>query len=341
VRRLPLSFVHGRIRDLIVLRSPFNLPPSLRNDLLDWNPSIVHFHFVHLPQAIMLAGRVRSRGIPYCVSPHGGLAVEAQGRARVGKKVFGLVFERSYLNRAAFIHAISSADVQGARAYGVRNRFVIAPNCIDPDLLPANVDRSLVSRRIPALAGKRLFTYVGRIDPQQKGLDLLLRAWAGLPSRNRDRDALVLVGPDWREGRALLEAIANDLGISGSVWFLGPVAGKDKWDVLESSDVFVHPSRWEGAPFAVLEAMLAAKPLLVTTSADPTGMVARSGAGAVVAPTVDAIRGALAELADADVDQLRRFGLAARSLIDQEYRWVRTSEILLEAYKEASAKAGG
>lgn len=338
VRRFPLAFVKGRLRDLLVLRSPFNLPPSLRDDLIQWNPSMVHFHFVHLPQAIMLARRVRERGIPYCVTPHGGLAVEAQRRGRLGKKAFGLLFERPYLNGAAFIHAISTADVEGTRAYGARNRFVIAPNGIDADVMPPDVDGTLISRRIPAVAGKRLFTYMGRIDPQQKGLDLLLRAWAGLPSRGRS--GLVLVGPDWRGGRAQLEGISNELGIADSVWFFGPVSGKDKWDVLGSSDVFVHPSRWEaGVPFAVLEAMLAAKPLLLTAPADPTGLVVRSEAGSVVLPAEDDIRGALIQLVDAEADQLHLHGLAARDLVDREFRWDRTSERLLNAYQEASTSA--
>jgi glycosyltransferase involved in cell wall biosynthesis len=338
VRRFPLAFVKGRLRDFLVLRSPFNLPPSLRDDLLQWNPSMVHFHFVHLPQAIMLARQLRKRGVPYCVTPHGGLAVEAQRRGRVGKKMFGFLFERTYLNRAAFIHAISSADVEGTRAYGVRNSFIIAPNCIDTDLIPATVDGSLVSRQIPATAGKRLFTYMGRIDPQQKGLDLLLRAWAGIPSR--DRGALVMVGPDWRAGRVQLEETATELGIADSVWFWGPVSGKDKWDVLASSEVFVHPSRWEaGVPFAVLEAMLASKAILLTVPADPTGLVARNGGGPVVAAAEKDIRDALIQLVDADVEQLQRLGRSARDLVDREFRWDRTSETLLEAYQEALAPA--
>jgi glycosyltransferase involved in cell wall biosynthesis len=338
VRRFPLAFVKGRLRDLLVLRSPLNLPPSLRDDLIQWNPSMVHFHFVHLPQAIMLARRVRKRGIPYCVTPHGGLAVEGQRRGRLGKKAFGLLFERRYLNRAAFIHAISTEDVEGTRAYGARNRFVIAPNCIDPDIMPPDVDGTLIRRRIPSVAGKRLFTYVGRLDPQQKGLDLLLRAWAGLPSR--DRCSLVLVGPDWRGGRAQLEGISNELGIADSVWFFGPVAGKDRWDVLAGSDVFVHPSRWEaGVPFAVLEAMLAAKPLLLTARADPTGLVAQNGTGLVVPPIENDIRDALVQLVDAEAGQLQRLGLSARDLVEREFRWDRTSERLLKAYQEASTSA--
>jgi glycosyltransferase involved in cell wall biosynthesis len=46
--------------------------------------------------------------------------------------------------------------------------------------------------------------------------------------------------------------LAQELGIAESVSFFGSMSGNEKWDVLRSTDVFVHPSRWEGIPFAVL-----------------------------------------------------------------------------------------
>lgn len=334
VRGIPFPFGNHRLQDLFRYRSPLNLPPALTTDLLAWRPTIVHFHFVHLPQAIRLARRLRQHDIPYCVTPHGGLSIEAQRRSRLGKIVFGRLFERGYLNAAAFLHAISTEDVEGARAYGARNRFVLAPNCIDPSLLPREVDETFVRRRLPEIAERRLFVYLGRIDPEQKGLDMLLRAWAGLPSR--DDIALVLVGPDWREGRARLKALVDALGIADSVKFLEPVSGSEKWALLAGSDVFVHPSRWEaGVPFSVLEAMLAAKPLLVTKPADPDGLLAPAEAGDVVFPDEERIRDGLFGLADAEVAELNRRGRAAYHLVISTFNWESTARKLLDAYGDA------
>lgn len=335
VRRLPLPIRDPRLQDLIRYRSPLNLPPALTADLLAWKPTIVHFHFVHLPQAIRLARRLRRHAIPYCVTPNGGLSVEAQRRSHLGKMMFGFFWERAYLNRAAFLHAVSAADVEGVLAYGAHNRFVTAPNCIDPSLMPRKVDGAMVRRRMPEIAGRRLFVYVGRIDPEQKGLDMLLRAWAGL--RSRDGLALVLVGPDWRQGRTRLRALVDALRIADSVKFFGPVSGQEKWDLLASSDVFVHPSRWEaGVPFSVLEAMLATKPLLLTEPADPGGLVVRAEAGIVVSPEEESIRRALTRFADADEGELERLGLAARELVVDQFSWELTTRKLLDAYSDAT-----
>ena len=334
--RLALRFKNDRLRDLI-LRSPLNLPPALIPDLMAWQPSVVHFHFVHLPQAIRIARRLRARGVPYCVSPHGGLAVEAQMRRGLLKKLFGLLFERSYLNNAAFLHALSGADIEGVTKYGSRNRFVVAPNCIDPSLMPRDADRQLITRRLPVLKGRRLLVYMGRLDPEQKGLDMLLRAFAA--ARAAEKVALVLVGPDWRHGRPRLQSLARQLAVEESALFLDAVFGKEKWDVLASADVFVHPSRWEGFPFVVLEAMLAGRPLLLTEPADPGGIVRQEEAGIVVPVDEDELAKAIMRVAEAQTDDLEALGTAARALVDREFRWERTTQTLLEAYRGVAASS--
>ncbi len=330
---------NDRIRDLLFNRSPLNLPRELVMDLLSWDPRIVHFHFVHIPQTIRLARRLRLGRIPYCVSLNGGLAIEAQHRRRTAKKAFAALFERAYLTQAAFLHAISRLDVEGTLAYGVENRFVVAPNCIDPGEMPSVLDPELIQRRLPNLRGRRVFLYLGRLDPDQKGLDLLLRGWAESRETTRDDSALVLVGPNWRGGRERLEALARSLRVQDSIHFIGPATGAEKWNLLTAADVFVHPSRWEaGIPFAVLEALLAGRPVLLTGAADPEGLVGRNRAGFVTEPETESIAAGLIEASRLDPSRLLELGSAARRLVDREFRWERTAERLLTAYKAAVAQ---
>jgi glycosyltransferase involved in cell wall biosynthesis len=337
--RPPLPLPNERLKDLLFIRSPLNLPRDLVTDLLAWRPSIVHLHFVHVPQNIRLGRRLQLAGIPYCVSLNGGLALEAQRRRWAAKKVYAALYERSYLHRAAFLHAISHRDVEGALAYGAENRFVVAPNCIDPGEMPEVVDPGLLRQRFPTLDGRRVFLYLGRLDPDQKGLDLLLHAWAELRHAGRDDAALVLVGPNWRGGQDRLEALAHTLGIGGSVSFAGPASGTDKWSLLTAADVFVHPSRWEaGIPFAVLEALLAGRPVLLTRAADPNGLVERYGAGFVLEPRPDSIGKGLLEAARLDSAGLQQLGSAARRLVDREFRWEKTSKELLDEYRTVAVR---
>ena len=328
--KIPLPFLTGRGRDLFIGRAPWNVPSRLVERITDWRPDVLHLHFVHVPPNVFLTRRL-SPAVPYCVTIHGALSRDAQRRNRWTKQIFKLLFERKYLERAAFLHAISEEDVRGLQHYGIANRTVLAPNGIDLESLPTTFDHAALHRVDGRLQGRRVFLYLGRLDPQQKGLDLLLRAFA--VSRTNDA-ALVLVGPDWRGAQRDLEALARSLGVSDSVVFAGPAFGKRKTDFLRAADVFVHPSRWEaGVPFSVLEAAALQRPCLLSEAADPGRILDRGGAALSVAPTVEGIAAALSQMSAMSSDTLRAIGSRAREVVTATFSWPRTATILLEAYR--------
>lgn len=100
----------------------------------------------------------------------------------------------------------------------------------------------------------------GRHDPQ-KGLDVLLRALALLPPVVR----LTLVGDGSQHGE--LRRLAVELGVANRVRFPGWAHQVHRY--LAEADIFVLPSRSEGFPLAILEAMLARLPVVAT----PVGSV--------------------------------------------------------------------
>src|ERR1039458_7980616 len=81
--------------------------------------------------------------------------------------------------------------------------------------------------------------FLGRMDVWVKGLDLLVQAFSCLPP---DRFRLLMVGPDWQEGRAKLEHLAERFGCRNRIRFLGPIYGDKKWSLLRMADIFVSPS---------------------------------------------------------------------------------------------------
>lgn len=325
-----LPFFTERQYDLFVNRAPWNIPKQLVNEIIEWRPDVLHLHFVHIPPNVFLARRLSPR-IPYCVTIHGGLSGVAQQRNRWKKRLFRLLFERAYLRRAAFLHAISEEDVEGVKRYGVNNTTILAPNGIDVDYDPVVFDKSALTRLDQQLQGRRIFLYLGRLDPQQKGLDLLLHAFA---ASRPDNGVMVLVGPDWRGAMRRLEALARSLEITDLVFFTGPAFGAHKIDLLRSSDVFVHPSRWEaGVPFSVLEAAALERPCLLTVSADPQRTLTNAGAAVSVAPTVDALADGLRQMSTMSLDALKAMGRRARETVSTEFSWPRTAQILIDAYR--------
>lgn len=181
-----------------------------------------------------------------------------------------------------------------------------------PNPLPAGV-------QVPADQGQPRELEVlalARLQPQ-KGLDLLIRAFAAIPTSRRAGWRLTLVG----EGpeRAGLEALRQQLALESSVQFEG--FRPDPHSYLQRASIFALPSRFEGMPNALLEAMAAGLPSVVSdASPGPLEMV-RNGIEGLVVPSEDvpALARALERLM-ADPDLRLRCGSAARHTL-QGFDW--------------------
>ncbi len=157
--------------------------------------------------------------------------------------------------------------------------------------------------------GVPLLIWTGRLDPV-KGLSTLLEAMtlSPLPAETR----LLLVG-DGQE-RANIQRRIAELGLAVRVVMLGRRG--DVPALLKTADVFVLPSRTEGYPNALLEAMAAGLPVVATAVAGCRDIVVHGRTGLLV-PYGDA--GALAGALAQQISDLPRAGRMARS--GQE--WVR------------------
>ncbi len=108
------------------------------------------------------------------------------------------------------------------------------------------------------VTGGDAVVYLGRIDIDHKGLDLLLAAWrevcgpAGVP--------LVIAGEGLE--RPALTAEVERAGLSHLVRFVGRVEGESKNAMLSNARLVVMPSRYETFGIAALEAMAAGKPVV-------------------------------------------------------------------------------
>lgn len=114
-------------------------------------------------------------------------------------------------------------------------------------------------RAWPAGTGPRQLVFVGSLEQYYKGPDLLIQAVAQAVSRGVDL-RLTIVG-DGRL-RPALEALSADLGCADRVCFAGEVPNAGVYPRLDAADLFVLPSRTEGLPRAMIEAMARGLPCI-------------------------------------------------------------------------------
>jgi GalNAc-alpha-(1->4)-GalNAc-alpha-(1->3)-diNAcBac-PP-undecaprenol alpha-1,4-N-acetyl-D-galactosaminyltransferase len=155
--------------------------------------------------------------------------------------------------------------------------------------------------------GRRRVVAIGRLN-REKGHDLLIEAFARVGASFPDWELMLYgFGPE----RTALDQQIERCGLRGRAHLVG--LAEDVGTVLAEADIFVLPSRYEGFPNALLEAM--AHGLAVVSFDCPNGpaMIVRHGVDGLLVPPLDV--GALAEaIGTLMTDDEKRRALGARAV---------------------------
>lgn len=144
----------------------------------------------------------------------------------------------------------------------------------------------------PVVRVPRQIVFLGRLEVDQKGLDLLVEACQGLLV---EEDAHLVIAGDGR-GRESLKRMIEHTDFSERVRFVGRVGGPDKWRLLAESQISAVPSRYETFGLSALEALACGAPV-VGFAIDSLRETVPTGTGLLVTPfDVDALRNALRAL---------------------------------------------
>ena len=172
-----------------------------------------------------------------------------------------------------------------------------------------------------------------------KGFDLLIEGFARF-RRADDAAATRLLITGEGPFRSHLERLIRSLQVEDSVQLLGYLPSRsDVYRVVASADVYALPTLRDGPPVAILEAMLAGRPILCLDRGATAEMVPeRAGVKIPVRDreqVVSAIARALA-WASTHPDELRTMGIAAREHALERHDWNLIGESIDALYREMS-----
>jgi glycosyltransferase involved in cell wall biosynthesis len=192
-----------------------------------------------------------------------------------------------FLNEEDMEEAVRLRIVPASQARLIRNGIRIE-RYRTPLVAPAEVRRTL-----GVAPDAELVACIARLHERKRQADLLEAAAMLARRRPRLRVLVVGSGPD----ESALRAQVDRLGLGEVVTFTGH--REDVRDILHASDLVCLPSRREGAPRALLEAMAAGRPIVATDVAGTRAVVERDRTGLLV-PFADpvALAGAIAEVLD-------------------------------------------
>lgn len=320
----------ARARNLSVwLRGKANLSTSLEisrtaRDLIA-AADVLHCHEFRTTENLLVTPLAARLGKPIILSPHGTLATNT-GRSTL-KIWWDRLLSPSVARRVHTVAALTKTELNEAQvlwaALGARSGFAVVPNGVNPDEF-ADLNGGQAFRQQWGIgADETVCLFLGRLHPR-KGVDILIPAFK---AANVPNSRLVIAGPD--EGS--LERIAPSL--NQQIILTGYLDTRQRLAALAAADVFALPATGEGLSMAVLEAMAAGVPPILTPGCN-LPEAGEAGAGIIVEPEIDALAAALRDLLT-DPQRRHEMGARARQLIEQRFTWARTAEQMEGLYQRA------
>jgi glycosyltransferase involved in cell wall biosynthesis len=231
----------------------------IRRAVLDYNPGVV-ISFIDRTNIRMLLALAGS-GIPVIVSE------------RIDPRYHDIGCYWSFVRRMLYPFSqalVVQTDPVAAWAYRVisLSRVRVIPNFVRE----MHVQGIMPEEREPVILA------VGRLD-KQKGHDLLIRAFARADAKQKGWRLVILgEGPE----RSNLWRLTEDLGIHDAVSMPGVVKEPAEW--MYKADLFVLPSRYEGFPNALLEAMACGCAVIAADCPSGPAEIIRHGVNGLLVP---------------------------------------------------------
>lgn len=255
------------------------------------------------------------------------------GKSTFIKKSWLSLLERANIEQAGALHVTSVREkVELALLNFDLPEVYNVPNGMD---LPTSDIQGTVSTLIKELRGKNPFLlFLSRIS-WKKGLDRLIPAMKYV-----DGAHLVIAGPDEENYQSAMQELAEKLGLSDRITFLGPVYGADKDYLLREAAAMVLPSYSENFGNVVPEAMAVSCPVVVTPEVGSSEIVLKYGGGLVVDGAPETFGKALQQLLS-NPEQRAEIGAAGRKAVAEHLSWAFVAEQMETVYGEIVKNSRG
>lgn len=222
-------------------------------------------------------------------------------------------------------HGAASVVANSRGLYDLAKAF---DSNVDITIVPNGVDLEEFRPAVHDWSPPRLLS-VGRVV-YQKGYDVALRALSGLTELSWEWN-IAGDGPHL----PALQRMLREYGLVDRVHFLGWQSAAKVKEEYARANLFLHPSRHEGMPNALLEAMASELPVIATRIAGNEELVLEGETGLLV-PVDDpaALRESLRQLMPAD-ERRKAMAFAGRRRVETSFGWLRVAE----EYESILAKA--
>lgn len=305
------------------IQSLYSLYKASKKAIEQFKPDLIFFHSTFSLSVLTRLYMARMR-IPFLYCPHG-WAAQRYSENKIKRTIVAYI-EGRLCGLANVVLNISHNDRDFALQRGYAGQHIVIENAM-PD------SNAIVQERPYATNENKInLLFVGRFD-RQKGLDVLLNAYLEVAKLRPDLH-LHIVGASVLDQVEGSENRANIQEIQDRITFHSWVCSQDIPAYYEHADLLVMPSRWEGLPMVLIEALRAGTPALLSNASGMGILIENGKSGFVVKePTVQAFALALQNIKKTQLHEMR---FHARALYERRY----TSERFNQEFQELLRQIG-
>ena len=167
--------------------------------------------------------------------------------------------------------------------------------------------------------------FLGRFDIHIKGLDLLIESYVNYQILVENINInLILLGEHRKreyDSEKYFDDAKSRLKNPSRLFVKGPFYGEDKWEQLYNLDILIQPSRTEGMPNTVLEAMSIGLPCAVTYQTNVADIISEAKAGWCMDASEKEILNFLLEVNKINKSRLESLSINAQKYATENLTW--------------------
>ncbi len=230
----------------------------------------------------------KSRDIPFYVFPHGMMDAwfqKAYLLKRIKKNLYWFLIEKQLVNQSKGLFFTSSAEISRAHLFtqGFKGPMRVVAYGIKTPLVDYKKVQKEFLEEHPDFQNKRIMLFFGRIHPK-KGVHFVIEAWVHYWKNNKKISPqdwiLLIVGPHAKDNEHYYHSLIRKSLLSQSkVIFIDYLEGLKRWGALSTADFFILPSHQENFGIAVIEALAAGTPVLLSKEVNTWKQIIEDKAG--------------------------------------------------------------
>ncbi len=333
-----LTLFFPRIIKSRALNMAFYFSPSMRAAFRQYirDVDVIHLESWRTIQDFFVYLYARKYHIPYIIEARGDITPKGGRIKETIKMIYNLIFGYHFLKSASKFIALTENERELFLQLNIpKEKIVIIPNGINLNVSQNAINQKdsgldLKLQKYENLLKKTSIIFLGRVHPV-KNVDLIIKAF-GEVVKSFPEVNLFIIGPiEDQVHFNFLKSLILTENIMGKVIFTGLLNEREKFQIMVRGSIFVLPSKSEGFSNAILEAMSARLPVVISTGCNfPEVAVAQ--AGIIIQPrTTDLCTALLKLLKDPALQQ--KMGKNGFDLVNRKYSMESVNAQVVKLYK--------